>query len=88
MAFNKFKKREPNMDAAERKIWNQIQELYTNLGFGDIILVDVMYARDAKQVLWELERFAKTTRTYPAKDTGSKPAYTAGIMNLDPVGMT
>ena len=92
MAFNKFKKREPIMDAAEREIWNQIQKLYISLGFEDVLPVDIMYSRrrieDAKQLLWELERYAKTIRTYPAKDTGSKPAYTAGIMNLDPVGMT
>lgn len=85
--FNKFKRREPNMDREERLKWDAIQAKLLILGFENASLnpVDIMFARDADQLLWELERFSKTTMTYKAK--GSKPEYKAGIMNLDPVGM-
>ena len=90
MAFNKFKRREPNMDRDERELWNVVQAKLAKLGFDQASVnpIDIMFARDADHLLWELNRFSKTTMHYKAKDTGSKPAYSAGIMNLDPVGMT
>lgn len=88
MAFNKFKKREPNMSKEERAKWDLIQAKLASLGFENASLnpVDIMFAREPDQLLWELERFSKTPMTYKAK--GSKPEYKAGIMNLDPVGMS
>ena len=90
MAFTKFKRREPVMSKEEREMWNVVQAKLARLGFDNASInpIDIMFARDADQVLWELRRFARTTMHYKAKDTGSKPAYSAGIMNLDPVGMT
>ena len=90
MAFNKFKRREPVMDREEREIWNVIQAKLNKLGFDNASInpIDIMFAREPLELLWELNRFEKTTMHYKAKDTGSKPAYSAGIMNLDPVGMT
>lgn len=78
------------MSREERVKWDEIQELLIKLGFENASLnpVDIMFARKADQLLWELERFGKTEMTYKAKDTGSKPEYKAGIMNLDPIGLT
>lgn len=61
MAY-KFKKREPIMDPKEREIWDQIQALYILLGFENVAfnIVDTMYARKGKELLWELKRFSKT----------------------------
>lgn len=88
--FNKFKRREPNMSNEERAKWDLIKEKLTSLGFENASLnpVDIMFARDADELMWELTRFTKTFTAYKAKDTGSKPEYIAGIMNLDPIGMS
>ena len=90
MAFTKFKRREPNMSKEDREIWDIIQAKLNRLGFDNASLnpIDMMFARDPQELLWELDRFSKRTMHYKAKETGSKPAYSAGIMNLDPVGMT
>ncbi len=88
--FNKFKRREPNMSKDERAKWDAIQAKLLLLGFENASLnpVDIMFARDADQLLWELERFIKNPMTYKKKDTGSKPEYRTGLMNLDPIGMS
>lgn len=89
--FNsKFKRREPNMDQVERAKWDTIKENLANLGFENASLnpVDIMFARDADELLWELDRYIKNPMTYKEKKTGSKPEYKTGIMNLDPVGMS
>lgn len=88
--FNKFKRREPIMDREERAKWDLIQAKLLELGFDNASTnpVDIMFARDADELLWELERFSKNPMTYKKKDTGSKPEYRTGLMNLDPVGMS
>ncbi len=89
--FNKFKRREPIMDRDKRAKWDVIQAKLASLGFENASTnpVDIMFARDADELLWELERYIKNPMTHKEKLTGvSKPEYKTGLMNLDPVGMS
>ncbi len=90
MAFNKFKRREPNMSKETRAKWDRVKEKLTSLGFenASLDIVDIMFARKVDSLLWELERFSNNPMTYKKKDIGSKPEYKTGLMNLEPIGMT